>query len=814
MRRQAIVLLTVTWLILGMAFVAASRVRAGERPASLKAITVSEAPPGGQLLLRIEGDYTFQTTRAADNALLIDLKSAKIGAAPKAGSWSNPLLGGYQLLEFQDAAGDPVVRVDIKMKHPEEFVAQKDKEGLRLLFGPGIRSTRASKASSTLPATASASLPDVAGGPLEVHSISLTRGEAGDVIVDVAMTHHATYRVFRLQKPARLVVDIEGARNATHQGRYHADSELLKDVRVAQFRAKDPAIVRVVADLNGNPAFDVHAVPGGVRMELRHRGMAKIPTPVTKSEAVTSVEKPAEKVHEPASAKLPVPKPETEYVNAKPNAPKSPQAGLQEAAETDYQSALPAAGSPAQAAAAPRPVPPRETPEALRAEKAARILAATGGTTTRAAQGETIPGGTAAEEQPKYTGEPISLNLKNVDLKDFFRLIHEISGLNIIVDPNVSGNVTMVLDSVPWDQALDIVLKNNGLGKVLEGNVLRIAKLSTLTAEQENAKKLAMAREDTAPLVTIFRQVNYAKASAIATLLKTWSGGGALSRRGTVLVDERANTLIISDIQQQIPIIQNVLKKLDTKAKQVQIEARIMLATTSFTRDLQSSLSGGAINPSGSTLVGGVTGNKAGVTPDVTFSPGQVSQNIKVLPTSALGFGAIAISNASGRYLINAAIAAAETKSEAKTISRPTIVTQDNVEGMVQQGAQIPIQTSINNTISIQYVNATLTLQVTPQVTDDNNIFLNIRVTNASPGPVLTSAGPSINTQSATTQVLVPNGGTVIFGGITVNDTSKSATYVPLLGQIPILGHLFKTSNKSKRDQELLFFVSPKVLPT
>jgi type IV pilus secretin PilQ/predicted competence protein len=659
------------------------------------------------------------------------------------------------------------------------------------------------------PTTSQVTTPSAGNAALEVSGISLEKGEAGETFVDVATTRSAAFRVLHLSSPARLVVDVEGARKATPRGMYHADSPLLKDVRVGQFRATGPAVVRVVVDLNGTPTCDVHAVPGGLRIELRPHGMAKAAAPAAKQQATKPVEVAEGKAPRPATISLP--KPETD--NLKPITPQPAEAETPQFTKVDYQSTLPGRDNAQQVAAAPRPAPPKETPEALRAEKAARTLSATADT-PQAAQGRTVPAAGAGEDQPKYTGEPISLNLKDVDLKDFFRLIHEISGLNIIVDPNVTGSVTMVLDSVPWDQALDIVLKNNGLGKVLEGNVLRIARMSTLTAEQENTKKLTMAREDTAPLVTVFHQVNYAKASAIAALLKSWAGGGALSRRGTVLVDDRANTLIISDIQQQIPVIENIIKKLDTKAKQVQIEARIMLATTSFTRDLQSALSGGAINPSGSTLVGGVTGAKAGATPDVTFTPGQVSQSIKLTPTGAVGFGAIAVSNASGRYLINAAIAAAETKSQAKTISRPTIVTQDNIEGMVQQGAQIPIQTSINNTISIQYVNATLTLQVTPQVTDDGNIFLNIRVTNASPGPVLTSAGPSINTQSATTQVLVPNGGTVVFGGITVTDNSKSATYVPLLGQIPILGHLFKTSNVSKSDRELLFFVSPKVLPT
>lgn len=408
-------------------------------------------------------------------------------------------------------------------------------------------------------------------------------------------------------------------------------------------------------------------------------------------------------------------------------------------------------------------------------------------------------------EKPQYTGEHISLNLKEVDLKDFFRLIHEVSGLNLIVDPNVSGSVTMVLDNVPWDQALDIVLKNNGLGDQLEGNVLRIAKMSTLTGEQQEDQKLAVAREGAEPLVTVFRPINYAKATTIAALLKSWTGGGALSRRGSILVDDRTNTLIISDIQSQIPAIESVINKLDKKAQQVSIQARIIRATSDFARNLSTALSFAQANSSGSLVTGGGTGTNVSGKP---LTPPTVTTS------TATGFGVFVLSNLGRNYAINAAIAAAESRDEAKTISRPSIMTQNNVEATVIQGTQIPIQTTINNTISVQYVQASLQLQVTPQVTEDGHVFLTINIQNSSPGPALTLAGPTINTQSATTQVLVPDGGTVVFGGVTVTTRSKSSTSVPLLGSIPILGHLFKSSTVQNNDDELLFFVTPKVLPT
>ncbi len=467
-----------------------------------------------------------------------------------------------------------------------------------------------------------------------------------------------------------------------------------------------------------------------------------------------------------------------------------------------------------------------------------------------------IPGGPAGQgqQEAKYTGERISLNLKDVDLKDFFRLIHEISGLNVIVDANVSGSLTLVLDEVPWDQALDIVLRDNGLSRVLEGNVLRIAKFSTLEAEQDATAKLADARIDSEPLVTVFRPLSYAKATTVAALLKSWVGGGALSRRGTVLVDERDNTLIISDVQQQIPIVESALTKLDRKSKQISIEARIVVANTSFVRQLGVQLGNLILNPSGSLQTGGGTGLTP---PGVTATPprqtitgsqantgsstststvdgqtqtttttgnsnttqtasrsGSVPPAITLGNLSASGFGVYAISNASARYLINAAITAEENRGQAKTISEPSIVTQNNVPGTVLQGTKVPVQTVINNTVTTVYVDATLTLKVTPQVTEDGNIFLILDVQNASVGTFnLGTPAPQINTQQATTQVLVPDGGTVVFGGVKVSGKNRAVTQVPFLGSVPLIGNLFKQTNTQDTQQDLLFVVSPHVLP-
>ena len=825
MRRQAIVLLTMIWLMLGMAPASGGHAWAASEGATLRAVTVSASPTGQELVMRVDGSYTYKSVQAAPDALFIDLAGAKLGGVPRSGFWVNPLESGYKLLPYEDASGQSVVRVQVDTKQVSPFAVQRQGSTLRVIFGqaapslavaaPAANPPSASSATAPIPVTS----PALARGPLRVSNVTIAQGESGETSVDVATSGTASYRVTRLPNPSRLVMDIEGAQNAAHQRSYAGGTLVLRDVRIGQFREKDPAIVRVVADLNGDPVFDVHSTPAGVRIDLRPRlgtkpASAALRTTTPASQALPVAAKPVETASVPAARmiepKVSTPAPHAEIVKRTPAVAAPLPAETKDAPNPDVHSTLPPAGSSPQVAAAPTPAPPGETPESLRAEYAARLLTPGKEASPLAAQG-TLPGsvGPIIEGTPRYTGEPISLNLKEVDLKDFFRLIHEISGLNIIIDPNVSGNVTLVLDSVPWDQALDIVMKNNRLGKVMEGNVLRIARMETLTAEQESTTKLAAARMDAEPLVTVFQPINYAKATAIATLLKSWAGGGALTRRGTVLVDERANTVIFSDVQTQIPIIQSIISKLDRKAKQVLIEARVVLATADFTRQLQGALSGSKPNTApGNTLVGGTTGLN-GIIKTATTAPTQT-----ITTGGAAGFGAVAITNASSRYLINAVIAASEERDQAKTISRPTIVTQNNVLGMVQQGTQVPVQTTINNTITVNYVDATLRLDVTPQITDDGNIFMMIKVTNASVGALVVSAAPNINTQQATTQVLVPDGGTVVFGGITVTTRSKNATYLPWVGSIPVIGHLFKASNTQDNDLELLFFVSPKILIT
>jgi type IV pilus assembly protein PilQ len=424
------------------------------------------------------------------------------------------------------------------------------------------------------------------------------------------------------------------------------------------------------------------------------------------------------------------------------------------------------------------------------------------------------PAGAAA--MAKYSGEPISLDLKDADIKDFMRLIGNISGLNVVLDPDVKGALTIFLNDVPWDQALDVVLKNNSLGKQLEGNVLRIATHNALEQEEQQRKRLADARVLSADLMTETRVLSYARAADLSIILKK-----VLSPRGDIIVDPRTNSMIITDIVGKFPAIDALIRQLDRKIKQVEIEARVIAATRNFLRDI--GVQWGAIvgNFQKNTMAGAVPGDPfaRNPRPSVIMKPGQSGGADGAMPlivnlganapTSGLSFFAGIADN----FLLDGMITAAERRGNAKLLSKPKIITQDNIEGFVQQGVKIPVQTTINNTVSVQFFDFSLSLTVTPQITEEGTIALKVNIVNSTPDFSRTVNGvPTINTQETRTMVLVENGGTVVIGGVLIDNEQTNVRQVPGFGNIPLLGHLFKNKSVNKETQELVFFLSPKIL--
>ncbi len=422
---------------------------------------------------------------------------------------------------------------------------------------------------------------------------------------------------------------------------------------------------------------------------------------------------------------------------------------------------------------------------------------------------------TSAAVPSHFTGAPISLNLREADLRDFFRMIHEVSGLNVVLEPSVKGTLTIMLDAVPWDQALDIVLRNNDLGAQREGNVLRVATSEGIKKEAESRKATQEAEAQAIGKINSTRYLSYAKAKEVAALAKKF-----VSSRGDVIADDRTNAIIVTDIPSTMPAIDVLIKQLDRKTQEVEIEARVVAATRSFARDIGTQLGFGFGNATtavgGAQSVGTSPTQVGGITPQyITTGTNQIPlfSNLGVTsPTSGLSF-----LNATNSYRIDAILTMAESAGLLKILSRPRVVTQDNIQAVVKQGVRVPIvtQAQLNGPPTVNYVDAFLRLTVTPQITSEGTIFLSVDVENTTPDFGHTVQGnPSLITQQATTQILVTDGGTVVIGGVIQTTNSVNTSQVPLLGDIPVLGNLFKRRSVSTSNQELIFFITPKIIQT
>ncbi|MFZ0807395.1 MAG: type IV pilus secretin PilQ, partial [Candidatus Sulfotelmatobacter sp.] len=381
--------------------------------------------------------------------------------------------------------------------------------------------------------------------------------------------------------------------------------------------------------------------------------------------------------------------------------------------------------------------------------------------------------------------------------------------------------LTVVLDDVPWDQALDIVLKNNDLARELEGNVLRIATVETLKREADARRAQIESEALAVEKVSVTRFLSYAKAKDVIVTVKKF-----LSQRGDVVADDRTNAVIINDIPKVIPTIDRLLTQLDRKTQEVEIEARVVAATRQFARDIGTQMGFGWGN--GHSAVGGNQGvgttptTISGLNPGYILTPGSGSTTGSTIPLfSNLGStsptSGLQFLNASNNIQIDVILSAAESRGLLKVLSRPRVVTQNNIQALVKQGVRVPIvtQAQLGGPPTVTYVDAFLRLTVTPQITSENTIFLNVDVENTTPNFGQEVQGnPELITQQATTQVLVTDGGTVVIGGVIQTQNSINITQVPLLGNLPILGNLFKHTQVQTSNQELIFFITPRIIQT
>jgi type IV pilus assembly protein PilQ len=417
----------------------------------------------------------------------------------------------------------------------------------------------------------------------------------------------------------------------------------------------------------------------------------------------------------------------------------------------------------------------------------------------------------------RFTGHPVSLDFQGADLRAVLRTFAEISGLNIVIDPSIQGTVDVALRDVPWDQALDIILRANKLGYSVDGTIVRVAPLTVLADEEAQRRKLSEEQALAGELHVMTRALSYAKAEEVAPLLTRT----VLSQRGQIQTDVRTNTLIINDLPERLNKAANLLSTLDQAQPQVEIEARIVQTTREFARTIgvQWGVGGRAAVATGNTLPfafpnqGSVTG-RTGATQGAPGEPADAVPSMVNLgvagASSAIG---LALGSINGAVNLDVALSALERAGQGRLLSTPRVATQNNVEAEITQGVQIPIQTVANNTVTVSFKDAALTLKVQPQITAANTVIMRITVENASPDFSRSVNNiPPIDTQRAITQVLVSDGDTTVIGGIYVSREQANQERTPGLHRIPLLGWLFKRDGITDESRELLIFITPKIV--
>ena len=447
------------------------------------------------------------------------------------------------------------------------------------------------------------------------------------------------------------------------------------------------------------------------------------------------------------------------------------------------------------------------------------------------------------EEQKKskfgYTGERLSLNFQDIPIRAVLQLIADFTGLNVVVSDSVDGNLTLRLKNVPWDQALDIILKAKGLSKRLSGNVMLIAPSEEIAAQEKLDLEAHQQVVELSPLRSAYFEINFAKVTDLAALFGASAGGGGgdeggdaggsskslLSVRGSVIVDERTNTLIIKDTEEVISEVRRILVKLDVPVRQVLIESRIVIATDNFNKELgvrfgntnvQANGSDGLSVSSGSFLSNNTTVNSGLNNLSTSGTPFPVSiggtERLNVDMPVVGATGAIAFSILSGGNLPDLELSALQSEENGEVVSSPRVVTADRSEAFIEQGVEIPyLSASSSGATQVEFKKAVLSIKVTPQITPDDRIIMDLNVTKDDVGQVFANI-PSINTQEVSTQVLVNNGDTVVLGGIFENKTRNEVDKVPVLGDLPLIGALFRHTLESIEKKELLVFVTPKIL--
>src|ERR1051325_10659172 len=746
---------------------------------------------GSRVLLKTTGAPAYTSYSPAPGVFVVDLTSTAKeagGAIPAALPPAVASITADDVVEM----GSHLTRITFRLTeplHPE--VSAADKAVVVSIPATAIAIESAPAAEPLAPVVAAAepvaetieSVPEPAPVPAPapaVHETALPRARMirdvaaktadGAVEVHIAADGALKYKAFRLEQPSRLDIDLDGVKNAAKKNAVTIDDDVVKGVRVAQFQ---PTVARVVIDLAHKSEYTIR--DNGEELLVACGGARPSSPPPPPQAAETAAPQPI-----PAPAPADIPSQVPVMVAEKAPVWKVP--------EPVSKGAKKVISAPMDQA--PPPQPQTTTNEDVFSEPQISTPAVQTLSGTR-----TLSGGPRV-----FTGEPISLNLKDADLKDVLRTFAELTGLNMAIDPGVGGSVTVDFQDVPWDQALDIILRQNSLTFVIEGNVMRIGTVDRLAAETAAQRRLAEEERLNVPLTTLSFKLSYARAGEVQGLLRDIA-----SPRARIIVDARTNQIIISEIPAYLQTMQNLITTIDIPTRQVMIEARIVETSRTFLQQWGFTWGfGGNLDPATGTGTGLVFPNRIGFTGGpFAFAAG--STNV-----ISLHFFDVL-----GAFNLDFALSAAEAQGYTKVVSAPRVTTQDNTAAQITSGFQIPYQTRINFTTTVQYLDATLQLPVTPQITEAGTVIMDIQVQKNQPATGLTiagAAGTPLTTRSAKTKLMVRDGGTAVIAGIFQTTDDNAVTRLPFVHNIPILGALFRSHDVNSTHDELLIFITPRIV--
>jgi len=762
MRRYGIVLGVVA--VTAMAG-AGPRLNAATGPRLRAISTTSGARPA--VLIEASEPVAYVSARPDPFTVLVDLRNVAAsgyanGFVPEAGS-------PVRSISVEPARGDDgaeVTRVRVSLSEP---VGHEVRSQRNLIFVELERDATPSAMATTVPSSAPVAATAADTGKALAHNLRAVRTEYTTAGTSVVLVGDGRLVAKNIESAGgrRVYLDFPGISPAVAPVTLVGKGGIER-IRVG-LNSRDPLVTRVVIDLNRDAVHALSTTPGDWR-ELRVN--------FSGAQGAQGAEG-AKGAKDAATAAPPL-----------PIAPPTPVVAI-------------AATAPAGASVAAAPVAPTApAPSAPLAPNAPSAPVSQAPVTLAA----------SVSGAKQYTGHPISLDFQGADLRAVLRTFAEISGLNIVIDPAVQGSVDVSLRDVPWDQALDIILRANKLGYSVDGTIVRVAPLNVLADEEKQRRTLTEAQALAGELHVMTMTLSYATADQLKGLLLK----SALSQRGTVEVDQRSNTLIITDLQASLDKAASLISTLDRPQPQVEIEARIVITNKSFRREVGAKLGlGGEMsarlgNPTAlafpnNVLVGGTTGaatNNAG-------APNAVNLGVPGA-TSALG---LALGAVNGAFNLDVAISALEQQGKLTVISTPRVSTQNNVEAEITQGTQIPIQVVANNTVTVQFKDAALKLTVTPQITAANTVIMKIQLENAQADFGRSVNGiPPIDTQRANTTVLIGDGQTTVIGGIYFSSQQSNQNRTPVLHNIPLLGWLFKDDLTNNQNNELLIFITPRIL--